>query len=98
MSVVDLAEKTGQPLEYIEQVESDSLTPPVSFLLQLSQALQIDPSHFLTDQEKIQIDGKRQEGFIKRTQNYSYRTLTPGSVRAFFSCASIFPTSPRWER
>ena len=87
MSVVDLAEKTGQPLEYIEQVESDSLTPPVSFLLQLSQALQIDPSHFLTDQEKIQIDGKRQEGFIKRTQNYSYRTLTPGAedkhLRAF---------------
>jgi electron transfer flavoprotein alpha subunit/quercetin dioxygenase-like cupin family protein len=87
MSVVDLAEKTGQPSEYIEQVESDSLTPPVSFLLQLSQALQIDPSNFLSDQERIQIDGKRQEGFTKRTQNYSYRTLTPGAadkhLRAF---------------
>lgn len=87
MSVVDLAEKTGQPLEFIEQVESDSLTPPVSFLLQLSNALQIDPSHFLTEQDKIQIDGKRQEVFIKRTQNYSYRTLTPGAadkhLRAF---------------
>jgi quercetin dioxygenase-like cupin family protein len=87
MSVVDLAEKTGQPPEFIEQVESDSLTPPVSFLLQLSQALQIDPSSFLTDQEKIQIDGKRQEGYAKRTQNYSYRTLTPGAadkhLRAF---------------
>ena len=87
MSVVDLAEKTGQPPEFIEQVEADSLTPPVSFLLQLSQALQIDPSNFLTEQEKIQIDGKRQESFIKRTQNYSYRTLTPGAadkhLRAF---------------
>ena len=87
MSVVDLAEKTGQPPEFIEQVESDSLTPPVSFLLQLSQALQIDPSNFLTDQEKVQIDGKRQEGYAKRTQNYSYRTLTPGAadkhLRAF---------------
>ena len=87
MSVVDLAEKTGQTPEFIEQVESDSLTPPVSFLLQLSQALQIDPSNFLTEQEKIQIDGKRQEGFVKRTQNYSYRTLTPGAadkhLRAF---------------
>jgi len=72
-------EKTGQPPEFIEQVESDGLTPPVSFLLQLSQALKIDPSHFLTDQEKIQIDEKRQEGFVKRTQNYSYRTLTPGA-------------------
>jgi len=87
MSLVDLAEKTGQPPEFIEQVESDSLTPPVSFLLQLSQALQIDPSNFLSEQEKIQIDGKRQEGFAKRTQNYSYRTLTPGAadkhLRAF---------------
>ena len=87
MSVADLAEKTGQPPEFIEQVESDSLTPPVSFLLQLSQALQIDPSNFLTEQEKVQIDGKRQEGFAKRTQNYSYRTLTPGAadkhLRAF---------------
>ncbi len=87
MSVVDLAAKTGQPPEFIEQVESDRLTPPVSFLLQLSQALKMDPSNFLTDQEKIQIDGKRQEGFAKRTQNYSYRTLTPGAadkhLRAF---------------
>lgn len=87
MNIMDLAEKTGQPPEFIEQVESDSLTPPVSFLLQLSQALQIDPSHFLTEQEKVQIGGKRQEGFIKRTQNYSYRTLTPGAankhLRAF---------------
>ena len=87
MGVADLAEKTGQPPEFIEQVESDSLTPPVSFLVQLSQALQIDPSTFLTEGEKIQIDGKRQEGFIKRTQDYSYRTLTPGAadkhLRAF---------------
>lgn len=79
MTVVDLAEKTGQPPEFIEHVESDTLTPPVSFLVQLSQALQIDPSHFLTEQEKVHIEGKRQEAFIKRTQNYSYRTLTPGA-------------------
>jgi len=87
MGVTDLAERTGQPPEFIEQVESDSLTPPVSFLLQLSHALQIDPSNFLTEQEKVQIDGKRQEAFVKRTQTYSYRTLTPGAedkhLRAF---------------
>ncbi len=80
MSVRDLADKTGQPPEFIEDVESDRVTPPVSFLLQLSQALEIDPSGFLTEQEKVQIDGKRQEAFAKRTQNYSYRTLTPGAA------------------
>jgi electron transfer flavoprotein alpha subunit len=87
MSVTDLAEKIGHPPEAIEQVESDSVIPPVSFLLQLSQALRIDPSNFLTEQEKTQIDGKRQEGYVKRTQDYSYRTLTPGAadkhLRAF---------------
>jgi transcriptional regulator with XRE-family HTH domain len=80
MSLVDLAEKIGQSAESIEQIELDRATPPVSFLLQLSRALQIDPSHFLTDQERIQISGKRQEAFLKRTQNYSYRTLTPGAA------------------
>jgi electron transfer flavoprotein alpha subunit/quercetin dioxygenase-like cupin family protein len=80
MSVTDLAERTSQPPEFIEQVESNGITPPVSFLLQLSHALQIDPSKFLTEHEKAQIDGKRQEGFVKRTQNYSYRTLTPGAA------------------
>jgi len=95
MSLTELAEKTGQTPEFIEQVESDRLIPPVSFLLQLSHVLQIDPSNFLTEQEKVQIDGKRQEAFIKRTQNYSYRTLTPGAadkhLRAFM--VSIEP----WE-
>lgn len=87
MTVAELAEKTGQTPEFIEQVEADLLTPPVSFLLQLSNALKIDPSSFLTEQEKAHIEGKRQEGFFKRTQNYSYRTLTPGAadkhLRAF---------------
>lgn len=87
MSTVELAEKIGQSPEFIEEVESDRLTPPVSFLLQLSRALEIDPSHFFTEQEKVEIEGKRQEAFIKRTQNYSYRTLTPGAadkhLRAF---------------
>lgn len=87
MSVSELAEKTYQTPEFIEDVESDRITPPVSFLLQLGRALKIDPSNFLTDQEKIQIEDRRQEGFIKRTQNYSYRTLTPGAankhLRAF---------------
>jgi transcriptional regulator with XRE-family HTH domain len=79
LSLADLAEKIGESAESIEEIESDRVTPPVSFLLQLSRALQVDPSQFLTDQEKTQIVGKRQEAFIKRTQNYSYRTLTPGA-------------------
>jgi len=87
LSLAELAEKIGQSAESIEEIESDRVTPPVSFLLQLSRAFHVDPSQFLTEQEKTQIVGKRQEAFIKRTQNYSYRTLTPGAadkhLRAF---------------
>jgi len=75
-----LASQTGQTPEFIDRVEEDAITPPVSFLLQLARVLDIDPSSFLSEQEKIKIDKKRHESFVKRTQNYSYRTLTPGAV------------------
>ena len=82
-----LASQTGQTPEFIERVEKDTITPPVSFLLQLARAFDIDPSNFLSKQEKIEIGEKRHEGFFKRTQNYSYRTLTAGAedkhLRAF---------------
>jgi electron transfer flavoprotein alpha subunit len=82
-----LASQTGQTPEFINSVEEDAITPPVSFLLQLARALDIDPSKFLSEQEKMKIGKKRHEGFVKRTQDYSYRTLTPGAadnhLRAF---------------
>jgi len=82
-----LASRTGQTPEFIDRVEADTITPPVSFLLQLARALDIDPSNFLSEHEKIEIIEKRHESFVKRTQNYSYRTLTPGAedkyLRAF---------------
>jgi electron transfer flavoprotein alpha subunit len=75
-----LAAQTGQTPEFISQVEEDEITPPVSFLLQLARAFDIDPSNFLTEQEKMEIGEKRHEGFVKRTQDYYYRTLTPGAA------------------
>jgi electron transfer flavoprotein alpha subunit len=82
-----LAKATGQSPEFIEQVENDERTPPVSFLLTLARALQVDPSTFLRDEEKAMIRDERAQAFIKRTQNYSYQTLTPGAenehLRAF---------------
>ena len=75
-----LAKATGQSPEFIEQVENDKVTPPVSFLLRLSRALEVDPSTFLREEEKTMIRDQRTQAFIKRTQNYSYQTLTPGAV------------------
>jgi electron transfer flavoprotein alpha subunit/quercetin dioxygenase-like cupin family protein len=82
-----LAKATAQSPDFIEQVEKDQLTPSVSFLLTLARALGVDPATFLHDEEKTMVRDKRAQAFAKRTQNYSYETLTPGAenqhLRAF---------------
>ena len=82
-----LAQTTGQSPEFISQVEDDKVTPPVSFLLRLARALEVDPGTFLGEEEKTVIRDQRAQAFIRRTQNYSYQALTPGAenerLRAF---------------
>jgi electron transfer flavoprotein alpha subunit/transcriptional regulator with XRE-family HTH domain len=86
-SIELLAEKTGQSPEFIMQVESDEVAPPVGFLLRLSRALGVDPGTFLGNKERRALRDQRTDAFVKRTQNYSYETLTPGAetehLRAF---------------
>jgi electron transfer flavoprotein alpha subunit/transcriptional regulator with XRE-family HTH domain len=86
-SLETLAQTTGHTPEFISQVESDQVAPSVSFLLRLANALDVDPGTFLHDEEKARIRDQRAQAFIKRTQNYSYQTLTLGAasdhLRAF---------------
>jgi electron transfer flavoprotein alpha subunit len=86
-SIESLAQATGQSPEFIENVEKDELTPPVSFLLRLATAFKVDPGRFLRKEEKAMIRDLRAQELIKRTQNYSYQTLSPGAendhLRAF---------------
>ncbi|MEW5736207.1 MAG: FAD-binding protein [Thermodesulfobacteriota bacterium] len=86
-SVEKLAEQTGMSPEFIAEVESDAAQPSVAFLLRLARALDVDPALFLSEQEKNEIKGKRADAYSRRTDNYSYRTLTPGAesehLRAF---------------
>ena len=86
-TVEALAKATGQTPEFVEQVESDEMSPPVSFLVSLSGALGIDSGTFLHKEEKAAIRDQRAKAFYKRTTNYSYETLTPGAenshLRAF---------------
>ncbi len=78
-SVEDLAQRTGQSPEFIQQVETNEVVPSVSFLLSLSKALDVDPGTFLRDEEKAAIQDQRAQAFIRRTKNYYYRTLTPAA-------------------
>ena len=66
----ELARTTGQSPDFIEQVERNETTPPVSFLLGLARAFDVDPGMFLLDQEKTIIQDARAQAFIKRTRNY----------------------------
>ena len=82
-----LAEATGQTPEFIASVESNNISPPVSFLVRLAGALKIDPGAFLHKEEQAAIRDQRAQAFIKRTRSYSYQTLTPEAenshLRAF---------------
>ena len=86
-TVEALAKATGQTPEFMALVESDKMSPPVSFLLRLAGALGVDPGTFLSREEQTAIRDQRAQAFIKRTKSYSYETLTPGAeeshLRAF---------------
>ena len=83
----DLAGATGQTPDFIQQVETDDISPPVGFLLRLARAFDVDPGTFLKSEEKVAIRDRRLEAYVRRTQNYSYETLTEGAgtdhLRAF---------------
>ena len=63
-------------------MERNETTPPVSFLLELGRAFNVDPGTFLHDQARGVILNQRVQAFIKRTRNYSYQTFTPGAENA----------------
>lgn len=71
-----LANETGLDPKYITQIEKGESIPPVAVILQLSRALQIDSS-ILLRQEKRQAGKQSLEDYQKRTEDYTYRTLTP---------------------
>ena len=76
-SFEQLANKTGFSQRYLKEIEEGITIPPVSAVIQIAKALSVDSGSFLSaeDQEASQI--RRRETFFKRTQAYSYKTLTP---------------------
>jgi transcriptional regulator with XRE-family HTH domain len=83
----ELAQQTGQTPDFIQQVESDQMSPPVAFIMRLAKAMEVDPGTFLSREEQAAIRDRRAQAYHQRTQNYSYTALTPGAenshLRAF---------------
>ena len=77
MSFETLANKTGLSQRYLKEIEEGRIIPPVAAVIQISKALSIESGSFLSAEELEASKRKRKEVFYKRTQAYSYKTLTP---------------------
>ncbi len=76
-SFEELANKTGFSQRYLKEIEDGVAIPPVSAVIQIAKALAIDAGSFLSAEEQQASEKRRRESFYKRTQAYSYKTLTP---------------------
>jgi transcriptional regulator with XRE-family HTH domain len=89
LTLKNLANETGLPARYISQVENGNVIPPVSVILQLSRALEID-SGVLLSEEKRRRGKKSDDDFRKRTEDYTYQTLTPEARHKHLKAFKIF--------
>jgi transcriptional regulator with XRE-family HTH domain len=84
-----LANETGFSIEYLTLVEKGSIMPPVATILRISRALEID-SGILLREEREEADKTKEEGFRKRTEDYSYQTLTPEALHKHLKAFRVF--------
>jgi quercetin dioxygenase-like cupin family protein len=75
ISLEQLAKETGFSERYLKEIENGIANPSVSTVIQIAKALSIDSGSFLSSEEQAS-EKRRMEIFFKRTQNYSYKTLT----------------------
>jgi len=89
MTLKTLANETGLSSSYLSQIEKGEVIPPVAVILQLSRALEIDSSLLLKD-EKARAGKASEEDHRKRTEDYSYRTLTPDAAHKRLKAFKVF--------
>lgn len=89
LTLKHLANETGLSTAYISQIEKGEKIPPVAVILQLSRALEID-SGVLLKQEKRLAGRKSAEDYQKRTEDYSYETLTPEAQHKHLKAFRVF--------
>jgi len=74
LDVQELAQQAGCSDDYLKWVEDGQVEPPVALLIQLAKAMRLDSGTFLMADQS---EDKRLEEATKRTEHYSYKTLTP---------------------
>ena len=86
LSVKELADKAGCLDEYLEWVEDGQVEPPVALLIRLAGALRLDSGIFLQAEDPS--DRRLREG-AKRTEHYSYNTLTSPDANSHLMAFSV---------
>ena len=86
LSVKELSERGNCSDEYLGWVEDGQVEPPVALLIQLAKALKLDSSAFLFVDET---PDRRLEEAAKRTEHYSYKTLTLSEVDSHLMAFSV---------
>ena len=89
LTLKHLANETGLATNVISQIEKGEIMPPVAVILQLSRALEIDSS-ILLKEEKKRAGKKSAEDYQKRTEAYTYETLTPEARHKHLKAFKIF--------
>lgn len=80
LSLEQLANLTGLSQRYLKEIEQGIANPSVSVVIQIAKALSIDSGSFLSAEDEAS-EKRRMESFYKRTQAYSYKTLTPDAEK-----------------
>ena len=89
LTLKNLANETGLSTIYISQIEKGEKIPPVAVILQLSRALEIDSSMLLREEKRLA--GKRSaRDYQKRTEDYTYQTLTPEAQHKHLKAFNVF--------
>jgi quercetin dioxygenase-like cupin family protein len=95
ISLEQLAKETGFSERYLKEIEKGIANPSVSTVIQLAKALSIDSGSFLSSEGQAS-EKKRIESYFKRTQSYSYKTLTPNAETKHMK-AFLVTIDPRQE-
>lgn len=89
LTLKNIANETGLTTGYLSRVEKGETIPPVSVVLQLSRALEID-SGILLAQERERADRKSTDDYQRRTEDYTYKSLTPEARHKHLRAFKVF--------
>jgi len=86
LTIKELASRAGCLDEFLEWVEEGQVEPPVALLIQLARALKLDSSAFLQVDDSSE---RRVKEAAKRTEHYSYKTLTSPASESHLMAFSV---------